>query len=531
MPFVADAPSASTKGFFQPDEEKSLAGFGNNLVQDVKQTGSGILDLGQGLMEHPVDTVINTAKALPGGLINEGKRLGVGELITGHPINAAGKFLDAAYEKPLTTAMDVAPAVGAAGKALGFGSKAAEVGELGAQAQKMAMEAGPAESAVKTAADVAPEASMGAAASETPLVPMGGASEMSGKSAIGGIPEAPASKAPTAKLDPLKEVTDYVASKYGKAAENPNMAQTAAKYLQEEARKIGGKDLGLQGLQVRQMGEGFKGIEKAEALIDYAREKGYFKPGLTDVARKGLIKQTLEKTGNNVGAIRDIADTRATPPIGQYMANLKDELVDKYGMKAPGEVEKTLALVQDSMEKNPTFSGVSEISTDLNKELRNVRSMGRHTGPNTDAADILSRMNNDAIRGVLNEKESQLYTDSLRDYGAHKKLEKVVAGAERRNLAGRSPRDLLGQIWQGVMDRGGYRVAGNVADRTAKAIIKDPTRVRTLPQFFEELAHQADDVIDESLDRPQMAHGGIVGAHELNDFLESKYGQIKETQK
>lgn len=529
MPFVPDAPSSG--GYFEPDEEKSLAGFGSNLMTDVKDTASGLGHLVQGIAEHPVDTVVGTAKQLPSALVNEGKRVGIGELLTGHPINAMNKLGNAFYDKPLTTGLEVIPAAGEALDALKLASGGSRAAEIAAAASKE----------IPAAAEKA----------ATELVPIEGGTGVTGRSAIGGFPEVPpaaptpvpppppapvapaagAAAAPATDLlgsmakkgaGALDEVNNYISSKYGQAAAKPGWPTRVAEYLQEEARKLGSKDLGLQGNQIRQMGEGFHGIKKAEALVDYAREQGYFNPGLTDLARKKLIETTLDKAGKSVGAIRDIAGTRGTPPIADMFETLKNHLTEQYGIKAPSEVKKVLAQVKRDMEKNPTFSGVAEISTDLNKELRNVRSMGRHVGPNTDAADILSRMNNDAIRGLLNEQEAEMYTKSLRDFGAHKKLEKAVAGSERRELAARSnQRGILGRLWQEGLDRGGYRVGGNIADRTAKAILKEPGKVSTLPKFFEELVHQADDVVDDAIHG--MAHGGIVGNDELNDFLTSKY--------
>ena len=141
-------------GFKAPDTDpdpKSLSGFASNLGQDVVGNVKGIGQLAEGLVEHPIDTI----SAVPGALVSEGKRIGLGELLTGHPINAAEKFGNAAYDKPLTTAFDVAPVVGAAGKALGIGGAAgegAEAGELAAEgAAKTAETAGEAAPTAETA--------------------------------------------------------------------------------------------------------------------------------------------------------------------------------------------------------------------------------------------------------------------------------------------------------------------------------------------------------------------------------------------
>ena len=145
------APADQTGGFKAPDTDadpKSLSGFVSNLGQDVVGNVKGIGQLAEGLVEHPIDT----AEAIPGALVNEGKRIGLGELLTGHPVNAIEKLGNAAYEKPLTTAFDVAPVVGAAGKALGIGGAAGEGAGAAAdvaKAAETAEEATPAAEAAK----------------------------------------------------------------------------------------------------------------------------------------------------------------------------------------------------------------------------------------------------------------------------------------------------------------------------------------------------------------------------------------------
>ena len=465
------------------------------------------------------------------------------QMLTAAPqavLDRAGEIVsnpkEAFAEHPVNTLLDVGSVAlpllkglrgtGAASKAAtlaGF-EDAASLADDAARASKAAKVAPVAEDLAKALPDVSQE-TMGRAAPATFEEAMGIPERPVGGSKPPIEPPTPGAGAGSAPPGgPLDEVKAYINAKYGKAAEKPGFGTRAAKYLKNEVADLRAKDLGLQSGQIRQMGEGFQGLEKAEALMDYANSQGYFKPSLTDMARKELIKKNMEQAGKTVGAIRDIASKRASPPLDQMYQTVKAQLTDKYGIKAPGQVKEVLSIIEKEMQKNPTFSGVADISTDLNKELRNIRSMGRHQGPNTDAADILSRMNNDAIRSHLNPKEATLYTDSLRDFGAHKKLEKAVAGAGRRAMAARSnQRGILGRLWQEALDRGGYRIASNTLDRTADAFLKNPEKASSLPSFFEELAHQADDVLDDVVEGQGMAHGGIVNG-EMEDFLESKYG-------
>jgi len=485
-----DTPAASKFEYLDEKPEKSISGFGKNLMEDVKGTGKGLMSLAEGFTEHPIDTAVNVAKGLPGAVVEEGKRLGVGKLFTEGPVSMGNQFREAAYDKPLTTALDVIPAAGVAGKALGIGGKVAKGADMASQAAKVA--------------PVAEDLAAGAA------------------KAAPGAAEKAAGPAAAAEANPLQAVNEFVTKKYGQASAQPGWSEKVAKYLQDTSRNLGAKDIGLQPRQIQSMGQGFKGIEKAEALVDYAREKGYFDPKLTDIARKEKIKAAMEKTGQQVNAIRSLADERGVSPKDAIFNEVRAQLEKDYKIDAPREIQKVLAKIKNA---DPTFSGMADLATELNKAKTSMKSLAQHPGPTTDAANIVSRINNEAIKATLNPAEQELYSTSLRDFGAHKKLEQAVAAAGRRGMAARSnQRGVLGRLFQEALDRGGYRMAGNVADRTAKAILRDPSKVKTLPQFFEELAHEAGDVLDETLDIPGMAHGGIVDG-ELDNFLAVKYKQ------
>lgn len=326
----------------------------------------------------------------------------------------------------------------------------------------------------------------------------------------------PKAEAPPAAKDPLQDVKDYINSKYQAAAGKPGVAQKLAKILDEESANLGAKDLGLMGRQIQTMGQGFEGLEKAKALVNYAREKGYFDPTLTDVGRRDLITKNMKQAGAQVDAIRNLADQRGAPPIQAIKDAVKQQLEAAYGAgveKAPAEIKN----VMDEVDKaKPTFSGMSDLATKLNKSATKVKDLGQHPGPTTDAANIVSRINNDAIRSTLNKQEADLYTQSLRDYGAHKKLEQATAASGRRGMAARTnQRGILGRLYQEALDRGGYRIGGNIANRTAQAIMKNP-QIQTLPQFFEELAHQGNEALDETING--MYEGGRV-PHDVRKYV------------
>lgn len=323
--------------------------------------------------------------------------------------------------------------------------------------------------------------------------------------------------------DPLQDVNDYLMAKYKSVADKPGIAQRLAKMANDEATNLRAKDLGLMRGQLQSMGPGYEGLEKAKALTQYAGDKGYFDPALTDVGRRDLIKANMNKFGEQLGALRDLASQRAKPPTDLIRNNLQATLQEEYGIKAPTQVDKVLALFDKATKKDPSFSDLADLATDWNKEATPATKMGQHPGPFTDGANTVAKMGNDAARATMNPKEQEMFTQSLRDYGAHKKLEQATAAAGRKAMVGRgAPGSLTNRLVQNFMDRAGYRLGGNIASRTAKSVLGNP-KIQTLPQFFEELAHQSNDVLDDTING--MAHGGVVPNKELNDFVTQRYGK------
>lgn len=336
-----------------------------------------------------------------------------------------------------------------------------------------------------------------------PLVPIGGKE----------VPGAPPSKlppdpnAPPPKASIPDAVKNYVNSKYQQAQARPGLLPKVGTYLGEEADKLRAKDIGLQSRQIQSMGSGYQGLEKARQLLDYAGEKGYFKAGLSDVERRAKITDAMNTSGKTVDAIRTLGDKRGAPPVDAMREQLNSQLTQNYGggvNKATSEVNNVLA----EFDKAPkTFHGMAELATKLNKSATAVKDLGQHPGPTTDAANIVAKMNNDSLRKTLGPQEADTYTQALRDYGANKKLEQATAGSARRELGARSnQRGILGRAYQEALDRGGYRMGGNIAKGVSKMV--GSGKVKTLPQFFEELAHQSNEEVDNTING--MAKGGVV---------------------
>jgi hypothetical protein len=331
-------------------------------------------------------------------------------------------------------------------------------------------------------------------------------------------PNAPPPVKPSPKSDPLQDVKDWMASKGQKIAQKPGIVQKIGNYLGEESAKLGGKDIGLQLGQLKSMGPGFQGLEKGKQLISYAREKGYLDPSLSDTSRRAAVESNMEKAGSQLGGLREISNKRGTPPLAQMRDSLNKQLTDKFGIDAPGEVNKVLAKFDKRAKEDPTFTGMADLATDLHAQATPATKMGLHPGPTTEGANILARMNNDATRATLNPEEGKMFTDSLRDFGAHKKLEQALSAGGRKALVGRgAPGSATNRLIQEGLDRGGYRLGGNMANKVAGWTKANPKA--TLPQFFEELAHQSDQSVDDAIQG--MSKGGVV-PNDVKQWVSSK---------
>ena len=160
MPSGAWDASPPTAEELQSDQPaKTLGGFASNAVQNlgenVKNIATGIPHLvsdaaktmyqvgtGPGvtqpsaMVENALQTpVAQDIKAMGPALMNRGKELGIGELLSGNPKAALQKLSNTAYQKPVDLAMDVATV---AAPFMGGETAAAEGAEAPGMAEKLA---------------------------------------------------------------------------------------------------------------------------------------------------------------------------------------------------------------------------------------------------------------------------------------------------------------------------------------------------------------------------------------------------------
>lgn len=498
----------------EPAPQKSIRGFGENAFKDVTGTFKGMGKLAEGLVMHPIDTTVNTVKTLPGAIMNEGKRLGVGELLTGHPINAVEKFGNAFYDKPLTTILDVLPAAGAAGKAFGIGGKAAEVGGLADEAAQVAKTGG---SMVDDVARIAPEAPKpinlpdeaaqilksepvlepqmppsappGAPQAAEQAIPMGSTFQET-VSNLG-------KQAKEAVKKPMDEVQAFVEDKYGRFAKKPSAIENAGKALEQKGRGMTLKEIGGTPGMARTLRDRF-GEDVLNDLADLADKKGVTK-GFFNWQTGNEIKNLMEESGSGVGAIRKMARERgALHNMSDLVNKIRAEL-DPIYLKGSGSAQKGAYMKALEDIKNAPNDPVSlaEVITEKNRFLKKNK-LTQPIGAGTDVLNSASRLNNELIHKFLKPAESEAYKEALKDFSASKLFSKMYGHTYGRDMMGRSGPS---SIWNTVKDVGGRKIMEKVFKNVGRKMQNNPDYFKNATNLSSDVLDSIGNAVDEAIDQ------------------------------
>lgn len=453
------------KGWQPPADEAinehSVSGFVGNLGTDIKETGSGLLNLGKGLVTAPIDTAANVAKGIPSGLAHEWERLGGRELFSGHPLEAAKQFGQAAYEKPLTTGLDVAPLIPAtkALRGLGVAEKVAPIAEEVAQA------------ATKSIPSIVDET----------------------VSALG-------SKAKAAAKEPWGATKGYLANKYERVTKNPGWSDTTSKYLKEHAQNMNLKEMGAAPGQVRKIG-----IDRARELSDYANKNELVGPKIGSIGREEAIKERLDNFGGAVGAFRKMASERgAVQDVGSLVGEIRTQLDNKYlseGMHK-GQAKAYQNALSELKKAKPTAEGISEKVTEMFKEAKKQDRLKQPSGPLSDVARMARNKNHELIKKVLSPEEFKIYEDSLEHYGALTQIKEFVKRRNSTEAGGRlGPGSGISRMAvQKFLDSVGYRTQARIMNNLADWVKSNPELASSPKNMFKHLAEESADAIDELTD-------------------------------
>lgn len=495
-------------------EGLSVGGFLHNAVEDVKGNVVGLGHLAKGLVTEPIKTL----SGVPKGLVEEGKRIGIGELVTGHPINAVKKLGSAAYDKPLSTGLDLSAIYGlgeGVANAARTGAEAGTAAEAGTQALESAKGAAPEiapklGTAERIASEAPPPLSMPGEASDIlkePVNPPPAAAEAP-QGALSGL----ADKIPGEIKAPMKEVEDFLSEKYGKIAQRPGIANTAADYLKEHSQNMTLKELGAAPGQVRKIG-----IDRARELADYAQKNDLVGPKVGSIGREKAIADRMEQAGGAVGGIRKMAADRGAVHdvdglINQIRSKLDQKYLTKTNMGDLGEVGglnsgdsnlyvKALAELKRSGGRSDQ---VAQKLSDMFSEARNLDRLKQPSGPIADVARIARQANDNLIKAKLAPEEAAAYEHALEDYGALTQLREFAKRRSSTEAGGRlGPGSGISRMAvQKFLDSVGYRIESKVANKLADVLRSDPTIMQKPTNMFRHLADEYSSAIDEMGEAP-----------------------------
>lgn len=530
-----DEQPTSPKLQYDDESGKSVFGFAKNLGKDVVETAKGVGTLATGFATHPINTTVGVAKSIPSALVNEAKRIGIvgeeGLLNTEppfiHPIEGAQKFGGALYDKPLTTVLDVLPVAGAVGKAFGIGGKAAETASLADDVARTGAEtADDAARATQTATGAIDDMVRGPAGAPPPVAMPDEAAQIL-KRAPETLPMPPSGAASAAERSvptgstfqetvrnlknatpevikkPLDEVSSYLESKYGKAAETPGVVENVGKALEQKARGMRLKEIGGTPGQVRMLRDRFgEGI--VNDLADLAEKKGVTK-GFFNWQTGNEIKNLMETSGQSIGAVREIAKKRgAVHSIDDLIGKIRNEL-DPIYMKGSGSSQKGtyLKALQDIRNSGPDVQSMADTISQTNRFIKKNR-MTQPLGATSDVMNTAARLNNELIAKFLNPKEAQLYKESLKDFSASKVFDRMYGFTYGRDMAGRS----VGGPWSPfnfIKDVGGRKIMEKIFKNVGRKMQSSPGEFSNPLALTDDVLNAIDEALDEVIQ--QMGKG------------------------
>ncbi len=558
-----DDPVVTTAEPWQEDpiEPFSVSKTIKNIPSDIKGIATGAFNLAkpvvdplgitESAMKGSFDPMIERATGqtgreafkqaagIPGGLIEEGKRIGIGELATGHPINAANQFTSAFQEKPVSTALDVAPFLSPFMKGAPVEAPLAE--EAASTAAKVAPETASAglRSAVKlrgktyvgepgelhvdvirkiAETEGIPESEVydvvnkigdqgfakgnefltrQEAAAQTGVKGEAASLRAAGKLEPEGTFENLKRKIPQDIQDPMKQVGEYLKKQYGQTAGKPGMANIAADYLKEHAQNMNLKEMGAAPGQVRKIG-----VERAHELADYAEQNDLVGPKIGTQGRERLVAKKLEDAGGAVGAFRKMATDRGAihdpeTLVNQVRANLDAKYL-KGGMHS-GQKGTYAKALQELKNAGKTPQEMADKVTEMFKEAKNQNPLGKPTGPLADVAHQVRDLNQKLIKQHLSPEEMTLYEKSLEDYGALTQIREFVKRRSSTEAGGRlGPGSGISRAAvQKFLDAFGYRTEARIASKLADYIRKNPDVMSRPKDIFRNYADEAAEAVHE----------------------------------
>lgn len=451
---------------------KTLAGFADNTAKDFKSNLSGSEpDPREGQLNTPKQAW-EDLKETVSAPIQEAKR------VFNDPIQAA-------YDKPVTTAMDVGALFGLRGEApitsdiegaMKPPEVAPEVPKVGASANEIA------------------------GASTTPSNPSGAVEPQKAPTPINLPTEVQEilnkAKSSTSPAPQDNDLENFVKDKFKKVSETPLSNSTIGKYAKENANNMAMKSLGASPGQIRKIG-----IPQAEKLADYAFDKGIVNLKTGDIGAREKIQTLNNNSGQIVGDMRQLASQRgATHDMAQLLNTIHSKIGDEYasGVNSGEKGEYFKSLEQIAKTPN-TPDAMANTVTKLFQEAKGRDRLKQPSGAFSNVARELRSANEDLIANKLSPKELNVYHNALEDYGATTQLGEFTKRKQSTEMGGRIPPGMgpMRAVFQKALDVGGYRGQAQIMNNIAKFMKENPTATTTPKDLFRKYVDEAHEAIDD----------------------------------
>jgi hypothetical protein len=504
-----DEPAPAGDLFTDEPAPKSLGGFAENAVNNldrainpvniVKGLGStlkeGLYDIPKAAGESSIDLLRGTAKAATGGGLPDDMVEAVREspiikktaemtepiakdplgYAYKNPVDAAGLLLaGAGIAKPFLGAAAEAPAIKAAGIPKAMESEIPRITE-----PAEAIPTGGKEPLSEAPSRLPPDPN----APPPPVTPPPPAA----KPGLGVMGDEALNKA--------NEVKNYISKGFEGYAKKSGAAADIADYVQEKSQMMAAQQMGATPLQARQIGH-----EGMRALGQYALDNDIVSPttGLKGMRAKNTDLNNA--AGEGIGQIRKEADSLREPT--EHNVDVLQAIRQKYdpifsrGSRS-GEAGAYAKALEDLEDAKPTFQGMADFATKMNKAANEANRLNQPHGAYTDIANDVSHINNERIKALVGPQKATKYEQFLRDFGATKKIGEFLKRKEAGEVKRMGPGSMMSNLTQKAMDEFGYRAGAKVANKLSTAFKARPASTGSIPSMFKEFINQVEDVNHE----------------------------------
>lgn len=259
---------------------------------------------------------------------------------------------------------------------------------------------------------------------------------------------------------------------------------TAGEYAKRFGQNQAMKAIGARSGQIGQVG-----IPESRAIAQSMIDKGVVSPLRGPIGLEEKVGQLHTQAGHGIGQARQAADVAGqAPQMAEILQAVKADLEPKY----TSGVDRGMAGLNKAREEiakggTGSFVGNAQKATDLNSAAA-ANKIYRPQGATTDTADIISHLNNEAMKKTLSPADFAKYESNRKDYSELSKVAEFIKSGERREMTGRGGSSLGKTIYDKTMDAMGNRVSA-AAGNTLGNILQSPKTPQAVDDTEEALRH------------------------------------------